>query len=110
MNDTNVVDIISKDESGNITLTISDHLDWSDVQEHLFILQEKLNTYLRFIESGEIYQKYPDARNKSLHIDVKFHYPLVAPGIDFLQTVKPIVEAAGVGFRFEMFSATPFKV
>lgn len=35
-----------------VNLGISDHLEWdASLDEHLYLLQEKINTYLRFIES-----------------------------------------------------------
>jgi uncharacterized protein DUF6572 len=47
--DKNVVDIISRDPTnGEILLTISDHLDWTDPVKHLGVLQEKINCYLAF--------------------------------------------------------------
>jgi Family of unknown function (DUF6572) len=40
---TDVVDIVSIErETGNVILTISDHLDWSDSLAHQRILQKKL--------------------------------------------------------------------
>src|SRR2546427_9504377 len=41
-------------ESGAVALTISNHVDWEDSRAHLLSLQEKLNRYLAFIESGEL--------------------------------------------------------
>ena len=53
-----VVDFIGMDLIKNeIILTISDHLEWG-VTDHLVKLQEKLNNYLSFIESGELYEAY----------------------------------------------------
>lgn len=37
-----------------ITLTLSDHLDWSEIGEHSLYLQQKINTYIQYIESGNI--------------------------------------------------------
>ena len=53
---TNTVDFVSIDEiSGDALLTISDHLAWDENEgAHLELLQNKLNAYLRFIESGEL--------------------------------------------------------
>lgn len=52
--DANVVDIVGVDPAKGIArLIITDHLEWtSPVQEHLFLLQEKINSYLRFLEGG----------------------------------------------------------
>ncbi len=58
---TQVIDVVSKDPKGTIVLSISDHLDWDNTKQHLLILQEKINTYLNFVDSGEICEKYPDA-------------------------------------------------
>lgn len=41
-------------EKRQITLTIVDDLDWNEENEHLLLLQEKLNAYLAFVESGDI--------------------------------------------------------
>lgn len=51
-----VVDWLGIDHDGNISLTVVDDLDWSDELRHLWLLQEKLNSYLAFIESGEVFE------------------------------------------------------
>ena len=68
-----VIDIISTHRlTGEVTLTISDHLDWSDSIGHQEILQRKLNRYLAFIESGEILEQYPTAKDRAIAIEVVF--------------------------------------
>jgi hypothetical protein len=64
---TDVVDIVGIDrETGRVVLTVSDHLDWSDSVGHqIILLQKKLNRYLTFVESGEILEQYPNAKNQS---------------------------------------------
>jgi hypothetical protein len=58
-------------ESGNVNLTISDHLDWNENKgEHLLALQNKLNSYLEFVESGQIYVKLPSAIGRQINIRV----------------------------------------
>jgi hypothetical protein len=106
---TNVVDIISRNKAGELTLIISDHLDWSATNEHLSLLQDKINTYLRFLESGEIYENYPEARGHPIWIEIMFHYQPSQEAVMFLSRVRPIIESSGFGFRFQLFSATPFK-
>ena len=107
---TNVIDIISKAPTGEVTLTISDHLDWAETTEHLLTLQEKLNTYLRFLESGEIYDSYPDAVGKALIIDVAFKFAPNLEARSFLVKAQSVIEGAGFGFKFELFSASPDPV
>jgi hypothetical protein len=47
---TDTIDFATIDNvSGDLWLTISDHLPWDENEEnHLLLLQNKLNTYLRF--------------------------------------------------------------
>jgi Family of unknown function (DUF6572) len=105
-----VIDIVSKDRKGSLVLSISDHLDWENTKEHLHLLQEKINTYLRFLDSGEVFEKYPDSRGRPIEIEIIFHYQPTMEARSFLAKVKPIVEGSGYGFRFEYFSATPFTI
>jgi hypothetical protein len=49
-------------QNGDVLLVISDHLDWDESEgEHLLALQGKLNTYLEFVESGQLYTEHPRA-------------------------------------------------
>jgi|SRR5579864_5033654 len=107
---TQVIDVVSKDSKGTVVLSISDHLNWDNVKQHLLILQEKINTYLNFVESGEIYEKYPDTKGRPIEIEVRFHYEPSMEARAFLAKVKPIVENSGYSFRFEQLSATPFTI
>ena len=69
--ETNKIDIIGIDkQTGQVVLTITDHLDWNSDNDHLLMLQEKINFYLSFIESGEIFQIYSHARNRQALIKV----------------------------------------
>jgi Family of unknown function (DUF6572) len=100
-----VVDIVSVDPSGCFVLTVSDHLDWSDTIAHQIVLQEKLNRYLAFIESGEIHEKYPNVQDRKVMIRVVTqHYP-DAQGLQFLDRVKAAIEQAGCEFSHRQYSA-----
>ena len=48
-----VIDAISINPQDVVVLTISDHLEWDEENEHLLLLQNKINAYLGVIESGE---------------------------------------------------------
>lgn len=96
---TDVVDFIGTDnESGAVVLTISDHLEWS--REHLFLLQEKLNSYLAFIESGELHQRYPSAMASPVEIHVVCMYRPSPEAYDFLARAAEVTESAGIALRF----------
>jgi hypothetical protein len=100
-----VIDIISVDKkSGHVLLTVSDHLDWSDTIRHQTILQKKFNAYLAFLESGEISDKYPNAKNLPVDINVVFRFKPDTEGLKFLARAREVIEKAGFGFRHEMFA------
>ena len=82
---TKVIDIISLDKrTGQVVLTVSDHLEWNDRTRHQEILQAKLNAYLAFIESGEILEKYPDAVERTIAVKVVLKFKPNLEGRAFL--------------------------
>ena len=107
---TDVVDIISTDRvTGDVVLTISDHLDWSDSTAHLTLLQSKLNRYLAFVETGEILEAYPDAKDRPVVFKVVFQFRPDDAGQAFLEKVRSIIESAGFTFRDEVFTGASFN-
>jgi len=99
---TNVVDFIGIDNAtGDVVLTIADHLMWPESDnEHLLLLQEKLNTYLSFVESGELLETYPNAKGKAVLIDVVCKYPVSQQAQGFCNQAAQIIEGAGMKLRF----------
>jgi hypothetical protein len=93
------VDFIGVDASGRAVLTISDYLLWDDIKSHLFTLQEKLNAYLRFIESGEMIEKRPELAGRAILISVVLKFPIPNEADWFFAKTSAAIEAAG--FRFE---------
>jgi len=79
-----VIDRILLDsQTDDILLIITDHLEWSGIEdecehdhEHMLKLQEKLNAYLSFVESEEIYETYPRLKGRSVVIEVVCKFPL----------------------------------
>jgi hypothetical protein len=99
-----VIDFVSIDKDENAVLTITDHLEWDEENEHLLILQDKINTYLGAIESGELYEKYPKAVNKNIYIRIVSLHEPNEEGYIFLEKVKEILETAGYNFIFKLKS------
>lgn len=90
---------ISK-EDGRVILTISDHLPWLPDNQHLLILQNKINDYLAFLESGEIYDSYPQAHGREIEIQIVCKYHPVGDGVRFLELARETVSKAGFHFSF----------
>ena len=96
VDDATGIDCVGVDKTiGEVVLTISDHLDWNHSIGHQVILQAKLNSYLAFVESGELLQKYPDAKNRLVAFQVVFKFPPDAQGLLFLDRAKAVMEAGG---------------
>ncbi|WP_158942891.1 DUF6572 domain-containing protein [Granulicella sp. S190] len=98
------VDVASVNEAGEMVLTISDHLDWSDTIEHQSTLQKKFNAYLAFVEGGEMLQKYPDAKARPVVLSVVFKFRPDQEGLLFLTRARQVIESAGFSLRHEVFA------
>jgi hypothetical protein len=103
---TKVVDFVTLEhKTGDVLLTISDHLPWkSDTKEegeHLWLLQEKINTCLAFIENGQLLERVPEARDRKLVINIVGKFPLSEKAKSFFKKTKALLEAAGYDLRFE---------
>lgn len=99
-----IIDAISVNPQGVVVLTISDHLEWDDQNEHLLTLQNKINTYLEVIESGEIYESYPDAQDKTFQISIAFKFSPNEAAIDFLEKVKEVLLQSGYELNYYQLS------
>lgn len=103
IDETNIIDLIGIDKvTGNVVLTISDHLDWNDVTAHLKLLQEKINNYLMYIESGEIYVSYPNAKGRRFVIEIVGEYELSLEGKTFIDKANAITKDIGVDLIFSL--------
>ena len=98
----NTVDAIGIDKiTGDLVLTITDHLEWTVLEkDHLYLLQEKLNKYLSFVESGEILDAYPDAEGKNIVIEVVCKYAPSNVAQNFLLKAATVIEGTGMRLTF----------
>lgn len=91
LENTETVDAVGTESDGSaVVLSIIDSWDWADQQGHLHALQEKLNAYFGFVESGQIYEAYPDATGKALRIDIVSRYPVPDAGLAFLEKAATV--------------------
>lgn len=103
--ETKVIDIIAVPEwePDNVVLVITDHLQWGDKaeqHEHLLLLQEKINTYIAFIENGELLESYPQAIGKNPKIRINGLYVLPEQGESFIDRVTEVLKGAGIAVEF----------
>lgn len=93
--DADSVDIIAETNDGEALLVITDHLDWENMNEHLTILQKKLNTYVFVLESGRIFEGREQLRGKKFILQIDCKYPPAPGAIDYINHVRPIVQSYG---------------
>lgn len=104
-----VIDVLTRSrETGGVTLTISDHLDWTEPLQHIALLQAKIDAYLRFIASGQVWERCPDAIGKGITILVALRVPPPDGDVtEFLAAAEEKVVAAGYAFEYKVFELGP---
>ena len=90
------IDGVAVDVAGAVCrLTIIDHLPWDE--EHLLTLQRKINRYVQFIQSGELFTADPDAADCELVITVSAIYAPTAAAGQFIEKAQSVLEDVGIG-------------
>lgn len=104
LDNTNEVDAIGiEKDSGFVVLTIIDTWQWDDAPSHICALQDKFNSYLTFIESGQIWDAYPDAAGRQLVIDVIMRVPIPAIAHRFFEMASAVASQLDVVVRQQQF-------
>ena len=62
-------------DTSSLILLLTDGMDWSDMNRHLLLLQDKLNTYIWYIDSGQYKEKYPNVKSVELRVSFLFEEP-----------------------------------
>lgn len=93
------IDAISTDrDTGDVILTIIDPLPWDE--HHIAALEEKVNAYVDFIQSGQIFESYPKAKGRQLRIEVVYKHDPTPQGLNFLRLAQRATKDAGIDLVF----------
>lgn len=104
------IDFVGISEDGKqIRLTISDHLDWSHEKEHLYALQEKVNAYVAFIESGQIRDYSKKITPDSINIKIYFLHEPTNLVYEFLEHTKKVLSSIPVTLDFVKVDKTTLE-
>lgn len=99
--DTDSIDAIGMvKEEKRVFLSIIDALLWDDENVHLFTLQEKINTYLYFIESGELHKALPDSKGFDIAIELILKHMPSEQAITFFDKTMQILLDKNIVFVF----------
>lgn len=103
VSDKDKIDSIGTDSGfGNVILTINDDLSWRNEYEHLNILQDKINSYLEFIDNGELYKNYPNAEGKRIEILINFENGITPKCQAYLNRVRNRLVILGINVVYNI--------
>ena len=98
------VDALGLDQkTRHIVLTIADSWNWNNESQHLLALQEKINAYLNFIETGQVWESFSLDKARNLRINVVFRYSPPASALEFLEKVASVASQIEVLVSHEVF-------
>jgi hypothetical protein len=86
-------------ESKELLFLITDHLDWENEHDHLIALQNKINSYLEFIESKQYVDTYPQDVFEGYVIEIHFQHGMSENCFKFLEVVANQVEELNIKIR-----------
>lgn len=99
--DTGSIDAIGiEKEQQRVYLSIVDALLWDDENIHLYTLQEKINTYLFFIESGELQKAMPGSQGCDVAIELILKHMPSSDAITFFDKTSQLLLEKNIVFVF----------
>jgi hypothetical protein len=98
-----IIDFVAFDKENETTLLILvDHLVWDEEEgEHLLLLQEKLNVYLHYVESSQLYDDFPEATGQKIVIRVASTHALSSQAEKFFELARKRIAGLGFELQFE---------
>lgn len=83
-------------QTGCVVVSLMDEEDWDEEGEHLKLLEKKLATYLRFIESGDMHKAYPKAQGRTVRIEIRGRCRPSDDGQRFLDVKAQQIRSKGI--------------
>lgn len=118
--DKEIIDGVASTSDGlGIALFLSDHLEWTDDQidedcdyeqmlfneyEHLMLLQDKINSYIAFLENKQ-YEEIDKFKNNQFQygvIQIHFKYELTENAKKFLNAVQAQINPIGIEIKYHV--------
>jgi hypothetical protein len=94
-----VVDSAGIDKkTGDVVLTISDHLPWHDEATHFRYLELKIGKYIEFVKSGQLTDAVPGAFGRPVRISLIYQYPPSPSAAEILSAVARQLGIYKIGF------------
>lgn len=83
------IDLVGLDrQRDRVILSIVETRPWNDDDRTLFDLQEKLNTYIGYVEQGRLVADYPQTRGRTVEFRLQTTFPLRPRDEEFIEEVR----------------------
>lgn len=99
------IDVVAtRPDSDEVKLIVTDHLTWDDPEQHLRLLQEKLNAYIAFVQSGQLAKLESPAVPASPRVEVvvALQHPPPLEAREFFLRAGAFLQGVGLGFSWSM--------
>ena len=98
-----VIDAVAY-ENDKFILQIYDHLEFDKETEndHMFMIQDKLNAYIWYVDNKQYKETYPDKDFSVFEIQIKFKYQPSYFCIEYLEHVNEKLKALNICVTFEV--------
>lgn len=94
--DATSIDGIAISQNDALVLLISDEMSWGLEDNHLILLQRKINAYLKFCESKQYEKVYPGRLFDSAIFEFRFAYAPTDNAMRFLSVVQTKLAEEGI--------------
>lgn len=92
-----VIDVVTHDPTKtHWKLIVVEAGSWDGSPERLLLLQEKLNSYLRFITSGQMARLYPESAGKSVAIQIDLYEKPDEATTTFVDEVRSVLRKSQI--------------
>ncbi len=94
--------------SGMVILTITDHLDWSNVSYHTECLKQKFEFYVNAVLTGLLLQHYPNAIGRDVCIDLLCKFSPNTKGLANISKLAQDIVRSSIRFRAQVHGEEKF--
>jgi hypothetical protein len=88
-------------KAGEVVLIISDHLSWHDEETHFSAVEKKIESYLNFIKSGQVFETFPASKGLTIRIKLVCKYQPSSSAKLFLDAAKRQLAEMNILFSYE---------
>lgn len=93
------------EEAKRVFLVIVDELSWDNENEHLKMLEDKVNSYIKFYRSGQVLQLYPESEDYEVVITAVFKEELSEYAKVVASELGKSIENLGLSFVYNISEA-----